>query len=206
MAHIFENIFQLIETCLTVCVLLASHLVTLWVPDYKVLSSEWQMCLLSCLLSTVDGRAWNHWQGKYKVGRCQDKARMRTYILQSQEQLFHMKYCSSPFPAPSSVSFFFFFWFKERVSLCSTDYNKLYSIWALHSHSRTDPISQMLGLYLWCNVTKETQSHSKVSDPLALKIFLVPILQWSLSLKCGSVLLMCPLELGSAFWLVMVFL
>lgn len=50
-----------------------------------------------------------------------------------------------------------------------------------------------------CDVTKETQSHSKVSDPLALKIFLVPILQRSLSLKCGSVLLMCPLGLGSAF-------
>lgn len=149
------------------CSWLATEAVTLWVPDYKVLSSEWQMCLLSCLLSTVDGRAGNHRQGKYKVGRCQDKARTRTYILQSQEQLFHMKYCSSPFPAPSSVSsFFFFFNFKKRVSLCSTDYNKLYSIWVLHSHSRTDSISQMLGLYLWVTVPAQYSPTKVVWDCL----------------------------------------
>lgn len=42
------------------------------------------------------------------------------------------------------------------------------------------------------------QDHSKFLHPLALIFFLPPLSLFSLSLRYGSVLWMCPLELGSA--------
>lgn len=110
MAHIFEHIFRLIETCLTVCVLLASH------GSSYLLSSWLEGCIIritnvfTFLFAVYCGwEGWDHWQGKNKVGRCQDKARMSTHIYSPKNSYFTRNTLLVLFlPPPLSLSSSFF--------------------------------------------------------------------------------------------------